>query len=190
MTRGFEFRETAIPGLIEIAPFSADDIRGNFTKDYSREAFEARGIRHELEEVFYTTSRKGVIRGMHFQRERQQAKLVRCVCGHVWDAVVDLRKGSPAFRQCLAFDLLGGGFEILVPEGCAHGYLVLEDSIVSYKCGEKFHGEYDDGILWDDPGLGIPWPLEKVGGRERVIVSEKDKGLQGFLEFMEKYGGF
>ncbi len=191
MNQKWSFHETEIAGLVEVTPFNAEDVRGCFTKDWSREVFEANGIRHDLAEVFYTTSRKGVIRALHFQREKQQPKLVRCICGHVWDVVVDLQKDSPTFKKWLAFDLVGEEHnEILVPAGCGHGYLVLEPSIVSYKCGEKFYGEYDDGILWDDPDIGIAWPLELVGGREKVILAEKDKNLQSFAEFVDAYGGF
>lgn len=191
MIQKFEFHQTEIPGLVEVTPFNADDIRGCFTKDYSKEVFEQNGIHHDLAEVFYTTSYKGVIRALHFQRFKQQPKLVRCIWGHVWDVVVDLRKDSSTFKKWLAFDLIGEKHnEILVPAGCAHGYLVLEDSIVSYKCGEKFYGEYDDGILWDDPDLGVDWPLELVGGREHVILADKDKNLQSFQAFMNTYGGF
>lgn len=191
MIQKFEFRETAVPGLIEVTPFNADDVRGCFTKDYSKEVFEANGIRHDLAEVFYTTSHKGVIRALHFQRVKQQPKLVRCICGHVWDVVVDLRKDSPMFKQWLAFDLTGENHrEILVPAGCAHGYLVIEPSVVAYKCAEKFYGEYDDGILWNDPDIAVAWPLEKVGGIAQVILAEKDKNLQSFAEFMGKYGAF
>lgn len=191
MIQKFDFHESAIQGLIEVTPFNADDIRGCFTKDYSKEVFEANGIKHDLAEVFYTTSYKGVIRALHFQRVKQQPKLVRCIWGHVYDVVVDLRKDSPTFKKWLGFDLIGEKHnEILVPAGCGHGYLVLEDSIVSYKCGEKFYGEYDDGILWDDPDLAVEWPLERVGGREKIILAEKDINLQSFSEFMEKYGGF
>jgi len=192
MIQKFEFYKTKIPGLIEVTPFNADDVRGCFTKDYSQEMFEANGIRHDLSEVFYTTSHKGVIRALHFQREKQQPKLVRCIWGHVWDVVVDLRKDSPTFKEWLSFDLTGKNHkEILVPGGCAHGYLVLEEgSIVSYKCSEKFYGEFDDGIRWDDPEIGIQWPLELVGGRDKVILAEKDLRLQTFGKFTELYGGF
>ena len=191
MNSKWSFKETEIAGLYEITPFNADDVRGCFTKDYSKEVFEVNGIRHDLAEVFYTTSHKSVVRALHFQRVMQQPKLVRCIWGHVWDVVVDLRKDSPTFKKWLAFDLVGEQHnEILVPAGCAHGYLVLEDSIVSYKCGEKFYGEYDDGILWDDPDIGVEWPLELVGGREKVILAEKDKNLQSFKQFMDTYGGF
>ena len=141
MIQKFEFKETAIKGLIEVTPFNADDVRGCFTKDYSKEVFEANGIKHDLQEVFYTTSHKGVIRALHFQREKQQPKLVRCISGHVYDVVVDMREKSSTFKQWLGFDLIGEKHnEILVPAGCAHGYLVLEPSIVSYKCSEKLNG--------------------------------------------------
>lgn len=190
MIQKFEFHPTEIEGLIEITPFNADDVRGCFTKDYSKEVFEANGICHDLKEVFYTTSYKGVIRALHFQREIQQAKLVRCIHGHVYDVVVDLRKDSPTFKKWLGFDLIGEKHnEILVPGGCAHGYLVLEESIVSYKCGEKFYGEYDDGIMWNDPDIAVNWPLEKIGGIENMIVADKDRNLQSFAEFIETYGG-
>lgn len=191
MNQKFAFEKTEIEGLIKVTPFNADDIRGCFTKDYSKEVFRANGIEHNLEEVFYTTSYKGVIRALHFQREKQQPKLVRCIYGHVYDVVVDLRKDSATFKKWLGFDLIGQEHnEILVPAGCAHGYLVLEDSIVSYKCGEKFYGEYDDGILWNDEDIAIKWPIEKVGGIDKIILSDKDKELQTFSRFMELYGGF
>lgn len=191
MIQKFEFHSTSISGLIEVTPFNADDVRGSFTKDYSKEVFEANGITYDLMEVFYTTSYKGVIRALHFQREKQQPKLVRCITGKVYDVVVDLRKNSPTFQKWLSFELTGENHrEILIPSGCAHGYLVLEDSIVSYKCAEKFYGEYDDGILWNDPELGIIWPVEQIGGESKIILSEKDESLQTFSEFSKKYSGF
>ncbi len=190
MIQKFEFKETEIPGIIEITPFNADDIRGCFTKDYSKEIFEANGIKHDLEEIFYTTSKKGVIRALHFQREKQQAKLVRCIYGHIYDVVVDLRLESPTFKKWLGFDLTGENKkELLIPGGCAHGYLVLEESIVSYKCAEKFYGEYDDGIMWNDPDIAVDWGVDRVGGVCNIILADKDKKLQSFSEFISKYGG-
>jgi dTDP-4-dehydrorhamnose 3,5-epimerase len=123
---------------MEITSFNADDVRGCFTKDYSKEVFEANGIKHDLQEVFYTTSHKGVIRALHFQRVKQQPKLVRCISGHVWDVVVDLRKNSPTFKKWLSFELTGDNCkEILIPAGCGHGYLVM--SIKSFvHLFEKF----------------------------------------------------
>lgn len=191
MIQNFAFKKTKIEGLIEIISFNAEDIRGCFVKDYSKEVFEANGIKHDLREVFYTKSYKGVIRALHFQRVKQQPKLVRCIHGHIYDVVVDLRKDSCTFKQWVGFDLNGDVYnEILVPAGCAHGYLVLEDSIVSYKCGEKFYPEYDGGIMWNDSNINVQWPIEKVGGIDKVILAEKDKNLQTFEQFMKEYGGF
>lgn len=191
MIQKFSFKETLIKGLIEITPFYAEDIRGSFTKDYSKEVFLDNGISHDLKEVFYTKSYKGVIRALHFQRIKQQPKLVRCINGKVFDVVVDLRKSSSTFKKWMGFYLVGDSKkEILIPAGCAHGYLVLEDSIVSYKCAEKFYGEYDDGIMWNDSDIGVEWPLDEIGGIENLIVAEKDKNLQSFKELMEKYQEF
>lgn len=191
MNQKFTFREMDIGGVYLIEAFNVEDTRGCFTKDYSREIFAEHGLAYELAEVFYTTSHKGVIRGIHFQRDKQQPKLVRCIYGHVWDVVVDLRKNSPTFRQWRAVDLIAKNHnEVLIPVGCGHGYLVMEDSIVSYKCAEKFYGEYDDGIRWNDPDIAVMWPLEKIGGEEHTILSEKDRNLQHFSQFMKTYGGF
>jgi dTDP-4-dehydrorhamnose 3,5-epimerase len=191
MNQKFKFEKTEIEGLIKVTPFNAEDKRGCFTKDYSKEVFEMNGINHDVVEIFYTTSYKGVIRALHFQREKQQPKLVRCISGHVYDVVVDLRKDSPTFRKWLGFDLVGEEHnEILVPAGCAHGYLVLENSIVSYKCAEKFYGEFDDGIIWNDKDIAINWPLDKIDGIKNLILSEKDQELQTFKEFVDNYGGF
>lgn len=191
MIKLFEFKETRISGLKEILAFHADDNRGGFTKDYSKEIFEQNGIRHDLQEVFYAQNYTGVIRGLHFQRVKQQTKLVRCIVGHVWDVVVDLRKDSPNFKKWLGFDLIDKEYNaLLVPPGCAHGYIALQPSIVSYQCNEKFYGEYDDGIQWNDKDIAIEWPLDLIGGAENVILSDKDKNLQTFQHFMDIYGGF
>ena len=187
----WNFEELEMKGAYKITPFYADDIRGGFLKDYSKEVFEQNGITHDLKEVFYTISHRGVVRAMHFQRVKQQAKLVRCVHGKVYDVIIDLRKDSPTFMKWQGFYLSGDNMvELLVPEGFGHGYLVLEESIVSYKCAEKFYGEYDSGIRYDDPDLGIIWPFEEIGGKDKVINSEKDDNLPSFKEFMESYGNF
>jgi dTDP-4-dehydrorhamnose 3,5-epimerase len=189
MIQKFEFKETEIAGLIEIQPFCADDVRGYFLKDYSKEVFGQNGIEHDLKEVFYTNSYRGVIRALHFQRVKQQPKLVRCVWGKVFDVVVDLRKDSPTFCKWLGFELSEENKrELLIPAKCAHGYLVLEQSVISYKCSEKFYGEYDDGIMWNDPDIGVKWPVDRVDGK--IILAEKDRNLQSFAQFMDAYGGF
>lgn len=187
MRQKFEFEELDLKGAYLIKPFFADDNRGGFLKDYNVDTFRANGIEHELKEVFYTISRRGVIRAMHFQLEKQQAKLVRCVSGHVYDVIADLRPNSPTFGQWRGFDLTGDNrFELYIPQYFAHGYLVLEDSVVSYKCGEVFYGAGDSGIMYDDPELAISWPFEKIGGMTNLIISEKDKSLMSLADYRKK----
>lgn len=182
MIQKFSIDKLDLEGAYLIKPFVAYDERGYFIKDYSKEVFEENGIQHDLKEVFYTNSHKGVIRAIHFQRVNEQAKLVRCVFGKIYDVIVDLRKGSPTLGQWRGFYLSEENKnELYVPEHFGHGYLVIEPSIVSYKCAEKFYGEYDDGIMWNDPNIGVEWPLELVD--KQIILSEKDTKLQSFEEF-------
>lgn len=189
MIQKWDFQTADIPGLLEITPFNADDERGSFTKDYSQEIFGEHGIELALGEIFYSTNKKGVLRGLHFQRVKPQAKLVRCLWGHIWDVVVDLRADSPAFKSWRAFDLYGEAHsEILIPAGCAHGFLALEPSLVCYKCSEIFYPQYDDGIIWNDADIAVPWPLEKIGGTEELIISDKDRNLQSFAQVMARGG--
>ena len=186
MIRKFDFEELELKGAYKIMPFFATDDRGGFVKDYNIEMFEANGIDHKLMEVFYTISKKGVIRAMHFQLDKQQAKLVRCISGHVYDIIVDLRPESETYGKWMGFDLTGENqVELYIPPYFGHGYLVLEDSVVSYKCGEVFYGPGDSGIMWNDPDLSIEWPMDKIGGIENLIISEKDKTLMSFKEYTE-----
>lgn len=184
MIQKFSFKNLDLDGAYLIKPFVAFDERGYFIKDYSKEVFEENGIQHNLKEVFYTNSNKGVIRAIHFQRVNEQAKLVRCVSGKIYDVIVDLRKESPTFGQWRGFYLTEENKdELYVPVHFGHGYLVIEPSIVSYKCAEKFYGEYDDGIMWNDPDIRVKWPLDLV---DELVISEKDKYLQSFGEFKSK----
>lgn len=185
MMQKFEFEELSLKGAYKIKPFYASDVRGGFVKDYNIELFKLKGINLDLKEVFYTISKKGVIRAIHFQLDKQQAKLVRCISGHVYDIIVDLRLGSPTFGQWLGFDLTGENqVELYIPEYFGHGYLVLEDSIVSYKCGEVFFAEGDSGIMYNDPDINILWPFNKVGGESQLIISDKDKNLMNLKEYI------
>ena len=187
MIQKFKFEKTKLEGLYLIDTFYATDERGGFIKDYNVETFKDNGIDYELKEVFYTISKKGVIRANHFQLIKPQAKLVRCISGHVYDVVTDLRPESPTYGQWQGFDLRGDEpRELLIPEGFGHGYLVLEDSVVSYKCGEVFLAEGDSGIMWNDPDLAIDWPLDQIGGIENLIISEKDEKLMTFKEYDER----
>ena len=184
MITNFDFQELDLKGAFKIQPFYATDERGGFVKDYNIDMFKANGIEHELKEVFYTISKKGVIRAIHFQLGKQQAKLVRCMSGHVYDVIVDLRPDSPTFGQWRGFDLTGENLvELYIPQYFGHGYLVLEDSVVSYKGGEVFYGEGDSGIMYNDPDINIQWPFDKIGGIEKLIISEKDRNLMCFNEY-------
>lgn len=183
----FSFEELPLKGAYLIDPFYADDNRGGFLKDYSLETFAANGISYNLKEVFYTISHKGVIRALHFQEVNQQPKLVRCVSGKVFDVIVDLRPESPTFKKWMGFYLSSENMkELLIPAHFGHGYLVIEDSIVSYKCAVPFDGANDSGIRYNDPDLNIAWPFDEIGGEDKIIISEKDLHLQSFKEYVER----
>lgn len=187
MVQKFEFQELDLKGAYLIKPFYATDHRGGLIKDYNIDVFHAQGIDHDLKEVFYTISKRGVIRATHFQLVKQQPKLVRCISGHVYDVIVDLRPESQTYGQWRGFHLTGENtLSLLVPAGFGHGYLVVEDSVVSYKCAEVFFGEGDSGIMYDDPDIGIQWPMELIGGNENLIISEKDLGLMSFKEYTQR----
>lgn len=190
MIEQFQFEELPLKGAFLIKPFYATDNRGGFVKDYNVDIFRSKGINHDLKEVFYTISKRGVIRALHFQLGKQQAKLVRCISGHVYDVITDLRPASPTFGKSLGFHLTGENrFSLLVPEYFGHGYLVIEDSVVSYKCAEVFFAEGDSGIAYNDKTLAINWPFELINGEDNLIISEKDLNLMSFDEYRQKIGG-
>ena len=184
MLGNFEFQELDLLGAYLVKPFYAPDMRGGFIKDYNIDIFRNNGIQHELRETFYTVSKRGVIRAIHFQNIKQQPKLVRCIKGRIYDVIVDLRPESPTYKRWRGFYLSGDNMKsIYIPSNFGHGYLVLEDSIVSYKCGEVFVAEGDSGIRYDDADLGIAWPWHEIGGQENLIISDKDRSLQLFQEY-------
>ena len=187
MIQKFDFQELDLKGAYLIKPFFATDDRGGLIKDYNVDTFRTNGIDYDLKEVFYTISKRGVIRATHFQLGMQQPKLVRCISGHVYDVIVDLRPNSPTYGQWRGFHLTGENTNsLLVPAYFGHGYLVLEDSVVSYKCAEVFYGEGDSGIMYNDPDIGIEWPFDEIGGVDNLIISEKDLHLKSFKEYTEE----
>lgn len=190
MVQKFEFQALDLKGAYLIKPFFVTDLRGGFIKDYNVDTFKAQGIDHELKEIFYTVSMRGVIRAIHFQLVKEQAKLVRCISGHVYDVIVDLRPDSETYGQWRGFHLTGENTNsLLVPCGFGHGYLVIEDSVVSYKCAEVFYGEGDSGIMYNDADIAIDWPYELIGGEENLIISDKDLNLMSFKEYTERMRG-
>lgn len=184
MIQEFCFQELDLKGAYLIKPFYATDMRGGLIKDYNIDTFRDQGIEYNLKEIFYTISKRGVIRASHFQLGKQQPKLVRCVSGHVYDVIVDLRLDSPTFGQWRGFHLTAENtYSLLIPAYFSHGYLVIEDSVVSYKCAEVFYGEGDSGIMYDDPDIKIKWPFELIGGKENLIISEKDLKLMSLKDY-------
>lgn len=184
MVQKFDFQKLELNGAYLIKPFFASDERGGLVKDYNIDTFRANGIEHELKETFYTLSKRGVIRATHFQLIKQQPKLVRCISGHIYDVIVDLRPDSGTFGKWNGFHLSGENMNsLLVPAYFGHGYLVIEDSVVSYKCSEVFYGEGDSGIMYNDPDIGIEWPFELIGGEVKLIISEKDKKLMSLKDY-------
>lgn len=184
MEQNFCFEELDLSGAYLITPFYTTDKRGGLIKDYNIDAFKSHGINHELKEVFYTISKRGVIRAIHFQVVKQMPKLVRCISGHIYDIIVDLRPNSHTFGQWKGFHLTGENTKsLLVPAYFGHGYLVIDDSVVSYKCAEVFYGEGDSGIMYNDSDIGIKWPMELIGGEQNLIISKKDQNLMSLKNY-------
>lgn len=185
MIQKFSFQEMELKGAYIIKPFYVTDERGGLIKDYNISAFKAAGIDYELKEVFYTISKCGVIRAIHFQLEKPQPKLMRCISGKVWYVIVDLRPESETFGQYRSMELSGDDPKcILCPAGFGQGYLVLEDSVMCYKAAEEFYGPGDAGIMYNDPQIGIEWPFELIDGEKNLIISEKDKKLMSLADYL------
>ncbi len=182
----WNFKSTELDGVFLIEPFCAVDERGCFVKDYNENIFKEKGIDFVVKETCNSFSKKNVLRGLHFQREKLMPKLVRCMSGKILDVVCDLREESPTFMKYQKFILSEENMnELYIPGGFAHGFLALEDSLFVYKSGEVFVSEYDDGVLWCDETLNIDWGIDDIN---KIIISEKDRNLQTFEEFREKYG--
>lgn len=187
MIQKWNFEEMELKGAYIIKPFYATDDRGGLIKDYNIDVFKTQGIDYELKETFYTISKRGVIRSTHFQLIKPQAKLMRCISGKVFYVIVDLRPESETYGQYRSMILSGDDVVcVLCPAGFGQGYLVIEDSVMSYKASEVFYGEGDSGIRYNDPDIGTEWPFELIGGRENLIISEKDLNLMSFQEYTEK----
>lgn len=173
----FKKIETGIEGLYVIKPTVFADNRGFFMETYSKRDFEEIGITNDFVQDNHSKSTKGVLRGLHFQKEYAQAKLVRAIKGEVYDVAVDLRKNSNTYGKYYGVILSEENkLQFMIPRGFAHGFLVIsEEAEFVYKTDDFYHPGDEDGILWNDPEIGIEWPLEKVGGIKNIIQSEKDK---------------
>jgi dTDP-4-dehydrorhamnose 3,5-epimerase len=170
----FSFTPTVIPDVYVIEPAVFGDARGSFMETYNERDFHAAGIMARFVQDNQSSSVRGVLRGLHFQRQFPQAKLVRVIRGEVFDVAVDIRPESPTFGSWAGVVLSEENRrQLYLPRGLAHGFLVLsEHAEFTYKCDEFYHPEDEGGILWSDPTIGIRWPLPR--GTEPTL-SEKDR---------------
>lgn len=179
----FTFTETKIKDLYIIEPTVFNDERGYFMESYNEQNFKDAGLNINLKFVQdnESMSKKGVLRGLHFQEQYSQDKLVRVIKGKIFDVAVDLRKDSPTYLQWEGIVLSSQNKkQFYIPKGFAHGFLVLSDvAIFSYKCTEYYHPEYEKGIIYNDPTIGVNWPLIDISD---IILSEKDKKLKSAIE--------
>lgn len=170
----FNFNRTKIDGVYIIEPKVFGDNRGYFMETYNKEQLDEAGFNMTFVQDNESKSNKGVLRGLHFQRKHSQGKLVRVTKGEVFDVAVDLRTGSPTYGHWEGVVLNDENKkQFYIPEGFAHGFLVLSDEAVfNYKCTHLYSPEYDGGVMWNDPDINIEWPLDRI---ENILLSEKDK---------------
>jgi dTDP-4-dehydrorhamnose 3,5-epimerase len=173
----------AIPDVKLITPRRIGDARGFFAETYNRDRFAAAGLIADFTQDNHSLSRpRGTVRGLHFQRgPHAQAKLVRVLRGAVFDVVLDIRPGSPTYGRHAAIELsAAAGAQLLIPEGFAHGFCTTEpDTEVFYKVNRDYAPDHEGGILWNDPGLGIAWPVVPA----QAVLSERDRRWPTFAAF-------
>ena len=173
------FKATGIEGLYLIEPKLFGDSRGYFMETWNQKEFEEMGLPTLFVQDNQSCSSRGVLRGLHFQKKYPQGKLVRVIHGSVYDVAVDLRPDSPTKYKSFGTVLSAENHcQMFVPAGFAHGFMVLTDTCeFVYKCSELYHPEDESGLLWNDPALGIDWPLDllKEAGLENPILSDKDQ---------------
>lgn len=176
----FTFTKTAVDGVIIVDVKSYGDERGYFMETYKRPDFVAGGIDAEFVQDNQSASSKGVLRGLHYQIEYPQSKLVRVVEGRVFDVAVDLREGSPTYARWVGVELSAENRrQLFIPRGFAHGFLVLsEHAVFCYKVDDVYHPDDEGGIRWDDPTVGVEWPAlddDASFDAAKITLSEKDK---------------
>lgn len=174
-----KIQSTAIPGCFEIIPNIISDNRGSFVKTFHREIFEQSGLETDWREEYYSTSQKGVLRGLHFQLPpHDHAKLVYCTSGEVFDVVLDLRLGSDGYGTHVKFNLNSvDAHMVYIPRGCAHGFYTVSDAAtMMYKVSTVYAPTHDAGLLWNS--VGIQWPDADP------VMSDRDKALPLFADFI------
>lgn len=180
----FTFKETNIKDVFVIDVKTYGDNRGYFMETYKESAFNAAGLDYKFVQDNQSSSRKGVLRGLHFQKTYPQAKLVRVLKGEVFDVAVDLRKDSQTYGEWVGALLSDENKrQLLIPRGFAHGFLVVSEyAEFAYKCDEYYHPEDEGGIIWNDPVIAINWP--NVG---EIVLSEKDRKHPKLSEYKVEF---
>jgi dTDP-4-dehydrorhamnose 3,5-epimerase len=173
------FTETKIKGVYIIEPELLTDERGFFARTFCKEEFEKLGLDTSIVQCNLSyNKKKGTLRGMHYQDQPyEEAKIVSCTRGSIYDVVVDLRKDSQTYLKWAAQELSDENYKIMyIPKGCAHGFQTLKDNtVVFYQMTEFFHSEFAQGVRWDDPVFGIQWPTGKK------IISKKDNQFPEYI---------
>jgi dTDP-4-dehydrorhamnose 3,5-epimerase len=166
-----------IKGLAVVEPTIHGDARGYFVETYNKNDMSEAGLLADFVQDNQSKSCQGVLRGLHFQKKYPQCKLVRVLSGSVYDVAVDLRPLSEAYGKYYGIVLSGDNFkQLFIPEGFAHGFLTLSsEAVLAYKCTDFYHPNDDGGLAWNGTDVAVDWPFEQIGGRENVILSEKDK---------------
>ena len=179
-----QFTQRKLSGVWEIQLAPIQDERGFFMRAYDTGLFEQAGLHRQwMQENHSRSERAGIIRGLHFQFPPfAETKLVRCIRGAIWDAAVDVRKGSPTYGQWVAAELTAeNGRQLWIPVGFAHGFVTLQpDTEVTYKVTDVYAPDCDGGIRWDDPDIALPWPLPPDGA---PVTSPKDGKLPSLAGF-------
>jgi len=181
----FKFQKTSIEGLYIIEPTVFGDERGYFMETYHADDFKEAGLDMAFVQDNQSKSKKGVLRGLHFQYKKPQGKLVRVIKGEVFDVAVDLRKNSPTYGKWDGAILSEDNKkQLYIPEGFAHGFLVLShEAEFTYKCTDFYDAHDEGGILWNDPDINIKWPIDNL----EIILSDKDKKLKTLKETITNF---
>jgi dTDP-4-dehydrorhamnose 3,5-epimerase len=177
-----EFRRLDLDGVILVAPNIIPDERGFFLETYHRDKYAAGGIPETFVQDNQSFSRQRVLRGLHAQLRHPQGKLVRAIVGEIFDVAVDIRPGSPTFGKWAGATLSGeNAHQLYVPPGFAHGFCVLSETAhVQYKCTDVYHPGDEIGVAWNDPDIGVEWPLEDP------ILNEKDRTAPRLAEIVQR----
>ena len=178
----FQFTKTGIEGLVVVEPKVFGDNRGYFMETYNYNDFKAAGLDMVFVQDNQSKSKKGVLRGLHFQKKNPQGKLVRVVSGEVYDVAVDLRKGSDTYGKWYGVLLSAENTkQFYVPEGFAHGFVVMSETAeFVYKCTRFYDPSDEGGLMWNDPEIGIDWPVPE---NAELLLSEKDQHHQPLKDF-------